>query len=359
MIPPIARTAHTADHTAPTMPRALRGAMLAALLVIAACTDQPAAVTTPQTISAAPPVARPDKPVVDQAALRRARADGMRQADQAATRAAATPASRNMRDFLTSVEETLIARGRMRTDNGDEIAMTPESLTEDFVTIALRDEYVREGDRLVSRTTPAPLRRWTQPVNMRVEFGASVTPAQRNRDRREIAAYAARLGRVTGHQVMLGGALGGSGNFTVLILSEDERRNAGAQLAALVPGIPDSDVTALRELSPQNYCTVFAYSRGNSPVYAQAVALIRAETPPRLRTSCVHEELAQGLGLANDSPNVRPSIFNDDEEFAALTHHDELLLRILYDPRLQPGMSEADARPIVLQIARELLATEA
>ena len=50
---------------------------------------------------------------------------------------------------------------------------------------------------------------------------------------------------------------------------------------------------------------------------------------------------------------------NDDEEFAYLTRHDELLLKILYDSRLRPGMTEAEARPIVLQIARELLATSA
>ncbi len=57
----------------------------------------------------------------------------------------------------------------------------------------------------------------------------------------------------------------------------------------------------------------------------------------------------------SDSPTARPSIFNDDEEFALLTRHDELLLRILYDRRLQPGMTKAQAVPIVRQIAAELL----
>lgn len=71
--------------------------------------------------------------------------------------------------------------------------------------------------------------------------------------------------------------------------------------------------------------------------------------------SCIHEELAQGMGPANDSRTARPSIFNDDEEFAFLTWHDEMLLSILYDRRLRPGMFEAEARPIVLDIARELL----
>ena len=60
------------------------------------------------------------------------------------------------------------------------------------------------------------------------------------------------------------------------------------------------------------------------------------------------------MGLANDSPAARPSVFNDDEEFALLTRHDELLLRMLYDPRLRPGMTEAEARPIITDIATEL-----
>jgi hypothetical protein len=60
----------------------------------------------------------------------------------------------------------------------------------------------------------------------------------------------------------------------------------------------------------------------------------------------MHEELPKGLGLPNDSPRARPSIFNDDEEFALLTDRTRLMLRILYDPALRPGMTAADARPI-------------
>ena len=70
--------------------------------------------------------------------------------------------------------------------------------------------------------------------------------------------------------------------------------------------------------------------------------------------SCIHEEIAQGLGLANDSPTARPSIFNDDDEFALLTKHDELLLKMLYDPRLQAGMSAEEAAPVTRVITREL-----
>ncbi|MGB5870515.1 MAG: DUF2927 domain-containing protein, partial [Albidovulum sp.] len=57
-------------------------------------------------------------------------------------------------------------------------------------------------------------------------------------------------------------------------------------------------------------------------------------------------------------PKARPSIFNDSEEFAALTTQDEMMLRILYDKRLRPGMTLAEARPIVETIAAELLPGE-
>ena len=83
--------------------------------------------------------------------------------------------------------------------------------------------------------------------------------------------------------------------------------------------------------------------------------MIRAEHPDLLRLSCLHEEIAQGLGLANDSPRARPSIFNDDEEYALLTRQDELMLRILYSPELRPGMSLAEAEPIVRMLAARLM----
>ncbi|MEO0764211.1 MAG: DUF2927 domain-containing protein, partial [Pseudomonadota bacterium] len=81
-----------------------------------------------------------------------------------------------------------------------------------------------------------------------------------------------------------------------------------------------------------------------------ALALIRAGLPPRLGRACVEEELAQAMGLPNDHPHVRPSVFNDDQEFALLTHHDEALLEILYDDRLHVGMTEAEAMELVPEI---------
>lgn len=307
------------------------------LVMLAGCSLIPGADTEPIMPDTTRPMPAPERPD-----------------DQAAPSPPAPPsdASRNMLAYLASVEDRLIARGRLRTDPGHDIPVTSETLSQIFAAVALRDEYARKDGQLVRSGRAAPLRRWAEPVRLQIEFGASVPPEQRRRDRAAIAGLAARLTDATSHPVSLVGA---GGNFIVLILDEDERRAIGPRLEALLPGIPTSDVRVLADLSPQIFCTAFAYSRGSSPVYSHAVALIRAELGPRLRSSCFHEELAQGLGLANDSPLARPSVFNDDEEFAHLTWLDEVLLGMLYDPRLTPGMYEAGAMPLIRQLASEHL----
>ncbi|WBU65100.1 DUF2927 domain-containing protein [Paracoccus aerodenitrificans] len=326
---------------------------LLGLLAITACTNADRSETPPPqppapvpAIAAVPPEPRPN------AALRAARAKRAAEQAEAAARAAESPASQTMHGYFDGVEDMLTARGRLRRDDGAEIQLSQDQLVSDFVKVALHDEYTRNGAQLVADPRPSKLRRWEQPVRIAVEFGESVPPATRTRDRSEVQSFAERLARLTGHDIA---ATPGTGNFTVMFLSEDERRRIGPRLASLVPGIPADDIEAIQSLPPQNYCTVFAYSLGSSPLYSEAVAIIRAELPPLLRSSCIHEEMAQGMGLANDSPDARPSIFNDDEEFALLTDHDELLLKMLYDPRLRPGMTAETATPIVREIAGELL----
>lgn len=318
-----------------------------ALLALSACAPRPSAVPPPEPARRPAVVPAPSpRPEISQDQLRRDRADAAR---MAAARAAASPASATMAQYLSGVQDSLLSRGLLRADAGQ--APGADRLAEDFIRIALYDEYVRQGGQLVPQARPAPLRRWDRPVRMSVLFGDSVPPGTRTRDRALVADFAARLQRITGHPVALTPK---DGNFVVLFVSEDERRAIGPRLAAAVPGIPSADISAIERLAPQTYCTVFAYSPGAGAAYSNAVAVIRAELPDHLRLSCIHEELAQGMGLANDSPAARPSIFNDDEEFAFLTTHDERLLKMLYDPRLRPGMTEAEARPIVARIAAEL-----
>jgi hypothetical protein len=256
--------------------------------------------------------------------------------------------------YYRGVEARLVSDGLLRTDDGrTDAPFTAATLAENFERIALYDEYTLSGGRFIQRQTPARLRRWEQPVRIQAHFGPSVEAAQRAEDRSVLGTYAARLAQVTGHPIT---TVGAGGNFHVLYLNRDEQKSAGALVRRLVPGVGPETLAEIEALPRSTFCSVYAFSQtGGRPVYVAAVAIIRHEHPSLLRRSCVHEEVAQGLGLPNDSPTARPTIFNDDEEFALLTRHDELLLRILYDRRLQPGLEPAEARAPVRRIAEELL----
>ena len=258
--------------------------------------------------------------------------------------------SAKLRQYLNQVERAQLSQGLLRQDGGGaDTPYTADVLARNFEQIVFFNEY---DGTFTGRGGASPLRRWMSPVRMRVLFGAGVPPSQQVSDSRNVAGYARRLARATGHPV----STLGRPNFIVIIASEDDRAEALLQAAAQLPGITPESLRALRNLRRDTYCAVAAYATGPDPnTYTAAVAVIRSENPDLLRLSCIHEELAQGLGLANDSPAARPSIFNDDDEFALLTSHDELLLQMLYDPRLSTGMTAAEAAPLTRIIARELM----
>lgn len=256
--------------------------------------------------------------------------------------------------YYANVEARLVSDGLLRTDGGQTDApFTAATLARNFERVALYDEYTLSGGRFIARETPSRLRRWQEPVQLQAHFGRSVSPERKAADQAVLSTYARRLSRATGHPII---TVPEGGNFHVLYLDRDEQVAAGPLVRSLVPGVGAETIAAIEAMPRATFCAVFAFSQsGGNSVYVSAIAVIRAEHPDLLRRSCVHEEVAQGLGLPNDSAGARPSIFNDDEEFSLLTPHDELLLRILYDPRLSPGMTPDTARPIVGAIAQELV----
>ncbi|MEM7720510.1 MAG: DUF2927 domain-containing protein, partial [Pseudomonadota bacterium] len=245
-------------------------------------------------------------------------------------------ASRALVAYYTRVESGHRTRGLLRIDGGGpDVPFDERRLADTFMNIAFAREFSDVGTTLVRRETQSILRRWDAPVRVEVMFGNSVDPTQRADDRAAIRRFVDRLNRTTGHPISF---VERDGNFRVLILSEDERRVVGPTLRRLIPTIRDREIALIEDLNRESYCLVLAADPGDDGRIRQAAAVIRTELPLLLRQSCIHEELAQGLGLANDSPTARPSIFNDDDEFGRLTAMDERMLSMLYDPALRPGM---------------------
>ena len=263
------------------------------------------------------------------------------------------PGGESLRDFYASIEGELVTSGRMRRDVAPSDAPYSDAdLVRDFERIALHDEYVDVGGRFIHSEAPALLRRWEKPVRVAVMTGGSAPAADGARDRANVAAFTRRLAHLTGQDVALG--QGSDVNFLVLFMTSAERTAFADQVRSAYPSFAPAVMSALHDTPLDTFCTAYAFSEPENPsVYSAVIVLIRAEHPPLTRLSCVHEEMAQAMGLPNDSPEARPSLFNDDLEFALLTDHDAVLLRMLYDPRLRPGMTAAEVRPLLPAIAAD------
>lgn len=262
--------------------------------------------------------------------------------------------SLRLQSYYASIQSRLQAQGLLRTDGGGpDVPFTARTLAEDFERIALYDEYTIRNGRFVAQQTPSFLRRWQKPIRIGIIFGENVDAETRAKDTKNVSDYARRLSRLTGVPISLSNT---NPNFHMLFLHRDDQKTVGPVLRQRIPDLTNVVIDEIANSPRNTFCVAYAFSDdSNANAYTSAIILVKAEHTDLMRLSCIHEEMAQAMGLANDSPTARPSIFNDDEEFALLTHHDELLLRMLYDRRLRLGMTPQQARPLLPAIAEDVL----
>ncbi|MFN3209455.1 MAG: DUF2927 domain-containing protein [Roseovarius sp.] len=297
---------------------------LAGALALAGCED---------TVPEAPPT----KP--------QARPNAMVRAPQPS---APSEASQDLARYYKRLENDLVVQGLMRRDGGGvDTPFTDNDLLRNFVQIGFFEEYQRDKGLLPSQSGPVAIKKWTGPVRIGVEFGRNVPEEIRQSEKARVGDYARRLSRVTGHSITLSDA---SPNFIVMFMSNDDGAQSKARALEVIPAIAQSNLAIITNLPRSTQCFVISAGTRDENELGVALAYIRSELTDLQRLACIHEEIAQGLGLTNDSPRARPSIFNDDEEFALLTTHDEMLLEALYNPALKPGMGLEEARPILRRL---------
>jgi hypothetical protein len=74
---------------------------------------------------------------------------------------------------------------------------------------------------------------------------------------------------------------------------------------------------------------------------------------------CAYEEILQALGPINDTDAVPWTMFNDRVQKGFFDVFDQLILNILYDPRIHAGMTSAEARTVLPAIIPDARATVA
>ncbi|MFK7943297.1 MAG: DUF2927 domain-containing protein [Paracoccaceae bacterium] len=242
-------------------------------------------------------------------------------------------------------QSDLLRYGYLRLDRAPrDIRYTNQDIAAAFQRIMFFDEYVLEDGSYKPGLTARELEKRTEPVTYALA-GASVTDA----DKRHLEEIATRLQRVTGLQIK---KVDQDASIHLFIAGSQERKVFAEILARR-----RADSPLIRELRNDlggNVCIAVPFRPKDGAGDAHYLIFIPAEVKGRLRRACIEEEFAQAFGPAADFDGARPSIFNDDQEFALFTEHDAWMFRVLYDARMQPGMVEAQAMPIVRRILAEI-----
>ncbi|MCX2723892.1 DUF2927 domain-containing protein [Roseibium salinum] len=111
------------------------------------------------------------------------------------------------------------------------------------------------------------------------------------------------------------------------------------------------DVYKSDHASVPGRCLVRVVSGGNG--IKRSSAVIVSDEGEFLFKRCLVEEVLQGLGPMNDDESLTHSVFNDSSRHSRFTVFDQLILNMLYDPRIKPGMSIEQVKPILPLVVRD------
>ena len=215
-----------------------------------------------------------------------------------------------------------------------------------FQDIVFRYEFHFQNGQIVDRPIAKPLKRWVGTVRYGLT-GDAVDTA----DHATVAALFSRIAPLTGLRFE---ETSDSPDMLITIATNRGQEDISDMLAETGQHTYRERYDLWRR-TPGWVCGATLSSSSEDPNrLIQAHVFIDAETRGLHRQSCLHEEIVQSLGLTNDSDRARPSIFNDDQEFALLTAHDEALLAVLYSPELEPGASAEQARPVARRLFEQM-----
>ena len=251
----------------------------------------------------------------------------------------------NQQDVWDGYQKDLLRYGYLRLDrNPRDVSYTNADIAEAFQRIMFFDEYVLEDGSYKPGLTERDLEKRAGPVTYAMAGGGGTTA-----DMRHLEEIAVRISGVTGLDIE---EVQEDAAIHLFIAGADEREVFADILERRNPDSP-----LVRELKNDlggNVCIAVPFRPQDGKGDAHYLIFIPDEVKGRLRRACIEEEFAQAFGPAADYEGARPSIFNDDQEFALFTAHDALMFRVLYDPRLEPGMVQAQAMPIVRRILDEI-----
>ena len=258
-----------------------------------------------------------------------------------------------LRKYYNRLEKRKLSLGLLRQDGGGtDTPFDVEDIVEAFEQLAFYNEYNIDGDRLLPNTELVNLGKWNSKINISMRFGSSVDIKQKDKDLSDIHNLLTILSEATKHKIKISNQ---NINMYIIVGNQKEVTKITSKIGTNLPEFDPKRIPIITKLPEDIHCLAMtSMSSGPNSEIKSALIIIRSELPKLMRIACFHEEIAQSLGLTNDSHLARPSIFNDDDEFATLTKLDKILLQILYDDRVYSGISRQNSSQLVRQIAKDI-----
>ncbi len=214
-------------------------------------------------------------------------------------------------------------------------ALPPRPSVEKLVRFFDTVVFEAEIDKNLEQTVVA---KWQGPIRIAVQGQASAV------HREFLANHVGFLREMTGLTIDIL-APGASGqNMTIVFVPR-------AGMAKV--HIPNVKQSLIDRLAAPGGCFFLSFKKPESRIVA-AVIVVNTQRKERDINHCLLEEITQSLGLPNDTDMVRPSLFSDHDQLLAPSWADLILIKTLYDPRMIPGMSRAEALKLARVIIEEL-----
>ena len=273
--------------------------------------------------------------------------------DEINARQFVSPQELKLRKYYTRMEKRKLSMELLRQDGGGlDTPFDVNDLIEAFEQLAFYNEYNISNNQLSPNPDPVSLGKWSSKINVAVRFGSSININQKNKDLLEIRNLISLLSKITNHEMVLSDK---NVNMYVVVGNQKEISELTDEIGLYLTEFDPRRIPVISKLPKDIHCMAMtSMNSRESAEIKSALVIIRSELPEIMRRACFHEEIAQSLGLTNDSHLARPSIFNDDDEFATITRFDEILLKILYDSRLKSGTSRKEASQTIKKITNEI-----
>lgn len=234
---------------------------------------------------------------------------------------------------------------------GPDVEASEEAVLADFHRLAYRTERPVLGGDGKPRARGDHLAKWTIPLKVALIDGdrPGLDAAPPEPFRRLASGHLAELAGLTGLDIDLVPAR--EANLLVF-LAKDPFAAARRHHELFADRIVDAGSYEIMLTRMEDSARCFGFLWGGWPSGRSidfAIAFVRSDQGPRTVEGCLVQEVTQVLGLMNDLDPDADSVFSDSGRQVTLTARDRLMLRLLYDRRLRPGMPWAEVEPLLRQ----------